>query len=464
VAVGGSSWRGVAVDVRWTASAGCRPKWGARVDSRNVAPQRHARAFWSYVAVVITIGALGEALSLWRLSLGDLTGMGAPFGVVLLLLVVAELRPLFVPGSTDVNGITTATAFVFALLLAFGVAPAILAQSTATLISDRRRRHAWWRTGFNISQYALSWAAAAGILRLLGVQAAPLHPLELGAGQLPAILAAAVTYFVVNDVLVSLALALRGGMSVRSELFADFRYQAAATGSLLAISPLVVVVMQRSAFLVPLFLLPLFAVYATAAISVQKEHQADHDALTGLPNRKLLITKTEEALAAASRSDTALALCLLDLDQFKNINDTEGHHVGDQVLQLVAERINAVLRPSDVLARLGGDEFVVLIPFEGDPEVALVAARRVADSLQPPMTRNGVDLPVRGSIGVAIYPPHGRDYTTLMRCADAAMYVAKRNGHGVELHHPPGAPTQPGSAPLLPGQAQRGVPAVAHLV
>ncbi len=155
-----------------------------------------------------------------------------------------------------------------------------------------------------------------------------------------------------------------------------------------------------------------------------------------------------------------MALCLLDLDQFKNVNDTEGHHVGDLVLRLVTERISAVLEPGDVLARLGGDEFAVLIPFAGGPEVALRAAHRVWASLRRPMIHDGMSVPVGASVGVALYPDHGGDHTPLMRCADAAMYVAKRNGHGVEVRRPaPDAATHAPSVSLPRRHARSAPPA-----
>lgn len=413
------------------------------MDPRNVAPQLNAARFWAYVAIIMGGGSLIVALSFHRLPAADLARMGAPLFVVLMLLLATELRPLIVPGSTEANGITTSTAFVFALLLAFGMAPAILAQSSATLVSDRLKHRAWWRTGFNVSQYALSWTATAAVLTLLGVHGTPLQPLYLRGEQIPAIIAAAVTYFVVNDGLVSIALALRGRVPLRSELFRDFRYQAAATGSLLAMGPLVVVVMQRSALLVPLFLLPLFAVYATAAISVQKEHQAHHDPLTGLANRKLLATTAGSLLADAARHNTGVALCLLDLDAFKLINDTHGHHVGDLVLQAVASRLRAVLRPGDILARLGGDEFVILVPYAGDPDLALRAAHRISDALTEPLSHNGKLVPLQGSLGIALYPAHGDELAALLRYADAAMYDAKRSGHRVALHRHSSHPETP---------------------
>ncbi len=132
------------------------------------------------------------------------------------------------------------------------------------------------------------------------------------------------------------------------------------------------------------------------------------------------------------------------------INDTRGHHVGDEVLQQVAERVCAVLRPGDVLARLGGDEFAVLIPFAGGPDIALRAADRVWRSLQPPMRHKDGPLSVSGSIGVAIYPDHEREYPALLRRADTAMYIAKQSGSGIQMHQPAlyiPAPRKPAHSP-----------------
>ena len=137
-----------------------------------------------------------------------------------------------------------------------------------------------------------------------------------------------------------------------------------STWSLIAAAPLVAVVMAAdSAWLVLLFAFPLAAIYMNAAMSVQREHQAHHDELTGLSNRKLLIRQTSEALAEArARSGTKAGFLLLDLDRFKEVNDTLGHPVGDRLLRIVAHRLTHSVRPGDLVARLGGDEFAVLLP------------------------------------------------------------------------------------------------------
>ena len=158
-------------------------------------------------------------------------------------------------------------------------------------------------------------------------------------------------------------------------------------------------------------------------------HAALHDTLTGLPNRVFLLDRLGEAMHQAESQETRGALLLIDLDHFKEVSDTLGHDVGDELLRQVAIRVQRALRGSDMLARLGGDEFAVLLP-AADEAGALLAVGRVLDSLGAPVVVEGQPLEVLASVGVALYPEHGDDAATLLRHADIAMYVAKRGGDG----------------------------------
>jgi len=166
-----------------------------------------------------------------------------------------------------------------------------------------------------------------------------------------------------------------------------------------------------------------------AEMEAALQHQALHDALTGLPNRALLHDRLGQALLVARREGTPLALLLLDLDRFKEVNDTFGHHVGDALLVEVAARVHGVLRASDTVARLGGDEFAVLLPGD-DAAGAGRAASSILAALDAPTTVEDHALQLAGSIGIALYPAHGADAATLLRQADIAMYVAKRTHRG----------------------------------
>jgi len=162
-------------------------------------------------------------------------------------------------------------------------------------------------------------------------------------------------------------------------------------------------------------------------------YQALHDGLTGLPNRGLLHSALQAAVAAQRDGGPVMALLLLDLDRFKEVNDTLGHHVGDLLLQHIAERLQAAVPADALVARLGGDEFAVLLPGT-DAHRATVIAEALVRVVQVSMELSGRSIAVDASIGIAGLPTHARDADTLLRCADVAMYQAKRLGTGVAVY------------------------------
>ncbi len=158
----------------------------------------------------------------------------------------------------------------------------------------------------------------------------------------------------------------------------------------------------------------------------QLEYLALHDGLTGLFNRSRLCEEIDHAIAAARRARQPFALLLLDLNRFKEINDTLGHPVGDKLLIEVARRLGEATPGGGVIARLGGDEFALLMPVGSDVDAALAAARRIASAVQAPFSVDRLALELGASIGIALFPDHGGDADRLLRCADVAMYLAKR--------------------------------------
>jgi diguanylate cyclase (GGDEF)-like protein/PAS domain S-box-containing protein len=163
------------------------------------------------------------------------------------------------------------------------------------------------------------------------------------------------------------------------------------------------------------------------------KHQATHDALTGLPNRMLLQERLTEALERPRGRIKPLAFMILDLDRFKEINDTLGHHVGDEILRIIAQRLRSRLRPTETIARLGGDEFGVLLPGTIS-EHALTAAHRLADALAEPLEVEGLTLHIDTSIGISLHPDHGADATAIIQRAEVAMYVAKKDKVVVSIY------------------------------
>jgi len=188
-----------------------------------------------------------------------------------------------------------------------------------------------------------------------------------------------------------------------------------------------------------LLYLLLFRIVAGASTRLRRQaaenqHLALHDPLTDLPNRSLFHDRAQQAILASRRDQTGIALMILDLDRFKEVNDTLGHHNGDLLLQEIGTRLRGGLRESDSVARLGGDEFGLLLPNVADGAEALMLGERVRAVLRRPFTLEGVTLDVEASIGIAIYPEHGDDVDSLLQRADVAMYLAKEDRSGCELY------------------------------
>ncbi len=154
-------------------------------------------------------------------------------------------------------------------------------------------------------------------------------------------------------------------------------------------------------------------------------YAAQYDPLTGLPNRELLSDRIQTSLARARRQQTSFALLFIDLNGFKYVNDTLGHAAGDQLLQRVAHRLSQTVRESDTAARLGGDEFVILIERINERSSAQEVADKLISAFEKPFVINNTELPVRPSVGIAVYPYDGEDELSLLKYADQAMYAAK---------------------------------------
>ena len=175
------------------------------------------------------------------------------------------------------------------------------------------------------------------------------------------------------------------------------------------------------------------SILKTAEESLQR--MAFYDTLTELPNRTLFRDRVEHELAISHRNELRFAVLFLDLDCFKGVNDTLGHDAGDQLLRLVADRLRAHIRESDTVARQGGDEFMALLrDLRRSGDAAQVAAH-VVEALQKPFDLQGHRVEIGASVGIALYPEHGRDFDTLARHADQAMYRAKQAGRGRFCFH-----------------------------
>ncbi|GAB1691872.1 putative bifunctional diguanylate cyclase/phosphodiesterase [Krasilnikovia sp. M28-CT-15] len=173
--------------------------------------------------------------------------------------------------------------------------------------------------------------------------------------------------------------------------------------------------------------------------AARREHEALHDGLTGLPNRDAFRQRAEHVLDIAVRGSDSGAIVLVDLDRFKEVNDTLGHHAGDELLRVIARRLVAAVRSDDTVARLGGDEFGLVLPGLGAEQAHTLLAR-VRDVVSQEITLDGVPLTIEASFGIALYPEHGGSVEELLRRADAAMYQGKRGASSIVLYSGDAAP------------------------
>jgi diguanylate cyclase (GGDEF)-like protein len=394
------------------------------------------KPFWAYLTAVALVGNFALVFAALSMSQVEYLALAASpaFWAVMALIVLGEVRPILTGGSNDPVGVATSTTFTFASLLVFGLPVAAALQALATVITGVVRRKAWWRTLFNIGQYTLSLAAGWAVLALSGVHADPSRVSVPAGLDLLAVALAAVVYFAVNNGFVWIAISLTEQRPVLGVVREEIGYQLLVNSALLGLAPLVTVVIAHAWEMLPLFLLPLLAVYKYAAMSCEREKQALLDPLTGLPNRAALVAHTQEALRFARRGSSTVAVMLLDLDRFKEVNDTLGHPVGDRALTEVATRLQGHLRDGDIVARLGGDEFAVLLPDVADASAACEVASRLREALARPMELEGTAVTLDASVGIALHPRHGTDFDELFRGADVAMYLAKAERTGVEVY------------------------------
>jgi diguanylate cyclase (GGDEF)-like protein len=394
---------------------------------------RRERAYPRYLRTVSAAGLLVLAVLIVYADWGTVGRAPAEYALFVGFIVLGELMPIEIARRGNDDTVTVSTAFAFAALLAFGAGPAVAAYAGASVVFDIVNRSPAARLTFNAGQYALALAAAALVLELS-------HDLpyssEAIASHLPAVFAAAALSFLVNTALAGAAPALLHGVSVLGYLRRDLGFQLLTSGLLLAMSPVIVIAADTSIALVPVLFLPTLAVYMAGRQSLISEYHASHDVLTGLPNRSLLHDRIEHDLALARRDGTAVCVMILDLDDFKEVNDTLGHLHGDLLLQAIGPRLRRVLRGTDTLARLGGDEFAVVLPGVSGLEDAITVSAKIAEALEDPFTVAGIWLDVRASIGIACFPQDGEDVSALLCHADVALYKAKSSKTAWEVYCP----------------------------
>jgi diguanylate cyclase (GGDEF)-like protein len=365
-------------------------------------------------AVAVTLLATSMPLGIERRPL---------FWAFAAVVVLGELFPVSIPRQDDTISITVSTTFAFAVLLFFGTGPGTLVYALASVIGDIVTRTTWWKALFNFGQYALTVAASGALLD---------SAIGLGNGltrfeghELPWIAAAGAVFFLMNVVALGGLRVLGHDIPLPVILREELSLHGVVTGTLLAIAPIVVVVAETAPLLVPMILAPMVVAYWTAKVTGDKDHQSMHDSLTGLPNRVLFFRRVNAALRVSHASSASTAVMIVDLDHFKEINDTLGHHVGDLLLVEVGKRLAEVTGSEAAVARLGGDEFAVLLRSVLDRSEVEHTAAELIDALEQPFTIADTRLDVGASVGSALFPEHGGDAERLIQRAEIAMGAAK---------------------------------------
>jgi len=392
----------------------------------------HPRLLSLYTSAVSVAGfAILAAILVFGYSPG-LPVTEVAFWLFVAAVVAGEFAPIRVPGHSTELAISTT--FTFALMLAYGPETAILVQAFSSLAPDVRNGKPLQRSLFNVAQYTLAWSACGAVVMTL-------IPAEenarFAAQHLPALALAVGVFFVVNSLLVRTAVALSQEISLVDHFTRDFAFRAWTTGMLMALAPGIVAVQSIDPVLAILIVLPVGAIHRAARELARNEHLVTHDSLTGMPNRVLFQQCVGQAVTTAQRSGAHFAVLMIDLDRFKDINDTLGHHQGDLLLKEIRPRLEAVVGGDAMAARLGGDEFGVLLSLtSADADEAAQAAARIRIAICQGIEIDGVMLDVGASIGVAVAPTHGDSVEMLLKAADIAMYRAKDAGSGVEVYEP----------------------------
>ncbi len=391
-------------------------------------------ALGMYVGVV-SILSVSMCLLVAMLAPGEVVARShvATMIVLLVLLFMGEIRTLKWLSLNDGGEVTASWAFALALLILPAPLAAIIGMAMASVLGDLAHHKSPLRLLFNAAQTSLSLSLAALVLIAsgeLGTIASdrPLSPLWFAAVAL-----AGIVMFVVNGMLTCVVMALHAKSSVVEMMRRGLFMNLASDGSLVALAPVFVVVASRSVLLLPLVVVVALFVHRNTRAALASEHAANHDVLTELWNRRAFTARFAEALGNRDLTDRC-GLVLIDLDDFKDINDRLGHHVGDAVLTEVGARLRALHRPGQVIARLGGDEFAILDTQAVDEDGLLGWAEAVRASLERPFMSAGFPVVSAASIGVAMWPDHGRDDAEIFQAADLAMYGAKRTGNAVQMY------------------------------
>jgi diguanylate cyclase (GGDEF)-like protein len=404
-----------------------------------------------YVTVVSFVGLAALLSQIARLS--DEPTRPA-FWILGILVVISEIFPIQIQrASGSVEEITTATTFSFALLLLLSTPAAVIAQSVASFTDDAIRRKPGRKTLFNIAQYSLAMVTAGLVFEALTDRAASLR--DIDTSYLLSILISAALFFLVNNALTDAAIAFEERRPLAAAFSTNLGFQAFTDAVLLGLAPIAALTAKINLALITLLVLPIVAVarganssLKNAKLAQEMHHLATHDPLTQLPNRSLFLAKLTDAVNRVPPG-SMVAVLLMDLDRFKEINDTLGHHNGDNLLQQVGVRLREEIIPEITVAHMGGDEFALLVEPRSLTH-AVSVAEHVLQCFEPPFVLGDLPVETGVSIGMALCPEHGTNPNALVQRADVAMYQAKNARTGFAVYEPEHDPYSVAALSLVP--------------
>jgi diguanylate cyclase (GGDEF)-like protein len=441
-------------DHRWV-------KAGVDARRRRRAPRRSLRAqaadpVYRYAYSVILAGTAAVAVAALHGAFGSLAHPTLGLFAILAMAFGADLVALRLPGQVDDMRFSASNLAAYTALLMFGTGAAVVVFAGTGAVNDALvRRLAPIKTAFNAAQYAISMLVTGWVLHLDGGFPAADGSRTVVLAHVPALIASGAALLVTNNALSMRVSAMAMGVRFRDHLRNGLP-AVLVDGALVAFTPIVVIVADAGVGLLPLLGLPFAALFWSGRQADRRRHDAQHDALTGLPNRTMFRARLHQELERTRHAGGRVDVLLLDLDGFKEINDTLGHGHGDEVLRLVAARLKGLVRPTDVVARLGGDEFgAVILGLEGETQLHGLA-ERLRSALDEPVVLGDLHVRAGASIGMACWPEHGGDAETLLRHADVAMYAAKGDRSGCELYDRDRDPYSPERLELL-GELRNGI-------
>jgi len=412
-------------------------------------PSGPGRAIEIYIGTIVALAVVAAGLVAFveaTAGHGDVNWL--LFGVFASVLLVTETQSSTWMRFGDGGIVTPSWTFTFALMLLGSPTGAIAAMVVTTIIADLMARKEPLKVIFNTSQIALSLAIGGLILFAFDIHGPLFAGETLPTSWAIGMILSGIVVFGTNGMLICRLLATLERTSFWAMMRDSFALSMSADAAMLAMAPILVITTKNSLLMLPLIGTATFFVYQTAQHAIQRSHEANHDPLTQILNRRAFTGELDDFVQNASADGKTGSVLILDLDRFKEVNDRLGHRTGDLVLQAFSNRLNAALPESAIVARLGGDEFAVLLPGL-DADAATAVAKRLHRTLDEPLIVDDFPISAGTSIGAAHFPQHGLMPSDLMHAADVAMYRAKQFRSGVEIYEGLGAAQQKGRVTLL---------------